>query len=56
MRVIEQRYRLRYFWFCIRSFARSDLPLSGKQWYATDDAAEATDDFLHFFFLIKNTV
>ena len=28
----------------------------GKPWRATDDAAEDTDDFLHFFFLIKNTV
>ena len=29
---------------------------SSKPWRATDDAAETTDDFLHFFFLIKNTV
>ena len=28
----------------------------GKPWSATDDAAVATDEFLHFFFLIKNTV
>ena len=27
---------------------------SGKLRSATDDAAEAADDFLHFFFLIKN--
>ena len=56
MRVMEQRNRLRYSWLCIRFSARSDLLLSGKPQSATDDAAEATDDFSHFFFLIKNTV
>ena len=48
----------RHSWFCIRqpSAGRSELLLSGKPRSATDDAAEATDDFLHFFFLTKNTV
>ena len=58
MRVMEQHNRLRHSWFSIWSSAHSDL-LSGKPWSARSDAAEAysyTDDFLHFFFLIKNTV
>ena len=29
---------------------------SSKPWSATDDAAEVTDNFFNFFFLIKNTV
>ena len=32
------------------------LMVGPKPWNATNDAAEATGDFLHFFFLIKNMV
>ena len=56
MRVMEPRNRLHCSWFCIRSSARSELLLGGKPQSATDDAAEATDKFFHFFFLIKKTV
>ena len=50
---MEQHNWLCCSWFCT---VCSDLLLGGKPWSATDNAAEATDDFLHFFFLIKNTV
>ena len=32
------------------SLPEGDPFLSGKPWSTTDDAAQATDDFLHFFF------
>ena len=63
MRVMEWSNRLRYSWFCIRSSARSDLLLVSHEALLT--MQQTTDDFcfcfccclfLHFFFLIKNTV